>query len=213
MTATTPQQPTLKNHWWWRPGWAVGRRYYAWHLTFAGAEPVLGLASRVQSRLAGLDGVEPVPPRWLHLTMQGVGFTSEVSAGDVAAITAAATARLCALAPFDLTFGPVRAGSEGTWLEVTPAAPVAAVRDAIRAGIADVLAEVPGSAAGFWPHVSVAYHCSDEAPAAPLHDRVEALRGIEPVTIPVRSAQLIEMHRDERMYVWEVVADLPFAGA
>jgi len=23
------------DHWWWRPGWSVGRKFYTWHLTFA----------------------------------------------------------------------------------------------------------------------------------------------------------------------------------
>ncbi|MDT5026262.1 MAG: hypothetical protein QOE61_2688, partial [Micromonosporaceae bacterium] len=25
----------LRDHWYWRPGWSVGRRFYTWHLTFA----------------------------------------------------------------------------------------------------------------------------------------------------------------------------------
>jgi len=24
----------MRPHWWWRPGWAPGRRLHAWHLTF-----------------------------------------------------------------------------------------------------------------------------------------------------------------------------------
>jgi len=34
MAAAEPQvMTTVCNHWWWRPGWRVGRHYYACHLT------------------------------------------------------------------------------------------------------------------------------------------------------------------------------------
>jgi hypothetical protein len=24
----------MRDHWWWRPGWGVGRSFYTWHITF-----------------------------------------------------------------------------------------------------------------------------------------------------------------------------------
>jgi hypothetical protein len=29
----TPLPPSVRNHWWWRPGWAEGRHFYACHMT------------------------------------------------------------------------------------------------------------------------------------------------------------------------------------
>lgn len=26
---------SMRNHWWWRPGWRSGRSFYTWHITFA----------------------------------------------------------------------------------------------------------------------------------------------------------------------------------
>ena len=49
--------------------------------------------------LRDVPGLDLVPGPWLHLTMQDVGFSDEVSGGDLAAITAAARSRLAAVPP------------------------------------------------------------------------------------------------------------------
>ena len=64
-----PQQ--MADHWWWRPGWLPGRRMYTFHITFDGQPAVHQLASGCQEALRGLGGIDLVPPRWLHLTVQG----------------------------------------------------------------------------------------------------------------------------------------------
>jgi hypothetical protein len=88
---------TITDHWWWRPG----RRRYAWHVTFADIPSVGRLAARARARarLAGLPGLDLVPARWLHLTMQDVGFTDEVPDADLAAIVAAARRYLTGTPP------------------------------------------------------------------------------------------------------------------
>jgi hypothetical protein len=55
-------------HWWWRPGWRPGRRFYIVHATFAGAPAVQALAAKARDRLAGLPGLDLIPGQWLHLT-------------------------------------------------------------------------------------------------------------------------------------------------
>jgi 2'-5' RNA ligase len=203
------QLDRLTDHWWWRPGWHVGRSAYTWHITFdsPSAAPLHELVDQLQPALAGPE-LDLIPQRWLHLTMQGVGFTDEVSDEDVVAIADAAAARLAHVPPFDLTLGPIEADPEGEGLLITPWAAVAAVRDAVRAGIGDVWTEVPEAADGFRPHVSVAYNNSSAEPG-PLRDRVAPLREIAPVTIPVSSVQLIRLDRDEKVYKWDVVRDVP----
>ncbi|MGH3921873.1 MAG: 2'-5' RNA ligase family protein, partial [Pseudonocardiaceae bacterium] len=87
-----PHAAQMRDHWWWRPGWRVGRRFYTWHLTFQDQEDVHRLARVYQHRLDA-PNLDLVPLRWLHLTTQGVGFTDEVSADDAARIVGAASAR------------------------------------------------------------------------------------------------------------------------
>ncbi|MFI6427793.1 2'-5' RNA ligase family protein [Promicromonospora sp. NPDC050880] len=199
----------LTNHWWWRPGWSLGRSFYTWHLTFDDptAAPLHDLVHRLHDGLADVDGLDLIPQRWLHLTMQGLGFTDEVTDVDVDAITRAATKHLATVPAFDLTLGPIEADDEATGLLVRPWTAVAGVRDGIRDAIGDVWDEVLESPE-FHPHVSIAYSNSD-VPTGPVRERVAPLRDFEPVTIPITSAQLIRLNRDNQMYEWETVADVP----
>jgi 2'-5' RNA ligase len=190
----------ITDHWWWRPGWRPGRRQYAWHVTFTGLPAVQALAARAQARLAGVAGLDPVPARWLHLTMQGVGFTDEVPGTDLAAMVAAARRHLAAAEPPRVTIGPARTVSEGVLLGVAPADGLTAVRNGLRAAIAETWpgAAVPGPAEWF-PHISVAYsHLTGPAGAIDA-----ALAGDDATADAViRAVQLIVLGRDQHLYEW-----------
>lgn len=216
MTSTEPTSPEqLRNHWWWRPGWRVGRRFYTWHLTFddqtvsAGHEALRQVVSDYQAQLTKLPGLDLVPPEWLHLTMQGLGFVDEVSEEDVREIVTAVRARCAPLEPLTLTLGPAVLDPEAVMLQVAPSEPVARLRSEVRAGIADVwgVDHVPESADGFTPHVSLAYANTD-GPAAPY---AELLSKLEPAsaTVTIRATQLIVLGRDEHLYRWEPFATVP----
>ncbi|WP_322767552.1 2'-5' RNA ligase family protein [Frankia sp. Cr1] len=202
----------MRDHWWWRPGWRVGRSFYTFHITFDSTPDVVDLAGRYQRALT-LPTLDPVPADGLHLTMQGIGFTDEVNRTDLDAIISAAQARCAWLAPFDVTIGPADADPEAVMLQVAPWAPVDELRAAVRAAIGDVWGEarIPGAAGGFTPHVSVAYSGADTS-AAPLR---QCLAGIEPVSVTstVVAVQLIDLNRDRRVYRWSTVASMPLRGA
>ncbi|MEU6557840.1 2'-5' RNA ligase family protein [Streptomyces sp. NPDC046915] len=202
------QLESMRNHWWWRPGWSVGRRFYTWHLTFEGQEEVHRLAAQYRKALTPLgDVLTPVPDRWLHLTMQGIGFVEEVQEADVHAIVDAARPRLAAIPAFDAQIGPHAPDPEAVLLHVHPDGPVRAIRDAIRHAIGDVLPEVPENADGFTPHVSVAYSASD-GPAAPLYQALDDT-DLTPARARIASAELIVIHRDNQMYEWESFETVP----
>ncbi|MFD6781277.1 2'-5' RNA ligase family protein [Streptomyces diastaticus] len=196
----------MADHWWWRPGWRPGRTFLTWHLTFEGQRDVHRLAAAHRAALSVLPGLTLVPDRWLHLTMQGVGFTDEVDAGAVDRIVAAATRRLQEISPFDLTLGRAAVQPEAVLLAGAPAAPAAAVRTAIRAAIGSVL-PVPEPADDFRPHVSVAYSAA-AGPAEPVRAAVEAITA-PPATARITHADLIVLHRDRQMYEWETYASVP----
>lgn len=199
----------MADHWWWRPGWSQGRRFYTWHLTFEHAADVHRLADAYRAALADVPGLDLVPDRWLHLTMQGLGFVGEVGRGDVDAIVSAAGKRLATVEPFDLTLTrPVVTPEAIRW--DPPGAGPARVRDEVRAAIAEVWPLVPEPAEGFGAHVTIAYSGSD-GPADPVHaalDRVDA----EPASARVASAELIVLGRDRRMYEWETYARVPLGA-
>ncbi|MDH6612892.1 2'-5' RNA ligase [Streptomyces sp. SAI-208] len=195
----------MRNHWWWRPGWSVGRRFYTWHLTFEGQDDVHRLAAQYRTALAPLgDTLTPIPDQWLHLTMQGIGFVGETKEQDVHSIVDAAQTRLAAIPAFDARIGPEVLDPEAVLLHVHPDGPVRAIRDAIREAIGEVLGEVPEKAEGFTPHVSVAYSAGD-GPAEPI---VQALADVNltPAHARISTAELIVIHRDSQMYEWETFA-------
>ncbi|MFD8615362.1 2'-5' RNA ligase family protein, partial [Streptomyces sp. NPDC059631] len=126
----TSDTETMRNHWWWRPGWSVGRRFYTWHLTFEGQDDVHRLAAEHRAALAPLgDSVTLIPDRWLHLTMQGIGFVGETSEKDIGKTVAAAAERLVEVSVFDAEIGPAVIDPEAVLLHVHPDSPVRRVRD------------------------------------------------------------------------------------
>ncbi|MEC3997211.1 2'-5' RNA ligase family protein [Actinacidiphila sp. DG2A-62] len=193
----------MANHWWWRPGWSVGRRFYTWHLTWDTEPDIHRFAEGYRQALAPAGGLDLIPNQWLHLTMQGVGFVEDITNSEVEAISQAAGARLARLDPFRLTFGTPVIDPEAILVPVQPAEPVRRLRSEVRAAIGEVLNDVPESADGFTPHVSLAYS-NTEGPAAP-HAAAVADAHVPPATALVTHADLIIIHRDHQMYEWTTV--------
>lgn len=197
----------MRDHWWWRPGWSAGRRFYTWHLTFDGQPDVHRFADAYRAVLAPLGGLDLIPDRWLHLTMQGIGFVGEVAEQDALSIAKAAKVRLANVPPFDVVLETPVVDPEAILVPVQPDLPVRAVRDAIRAAIGDVLPEVPERADGFKPHVSVGYSngTGSTAPFAAALDTAD----IEHAHARITHAELIIINRDNHMYEWESLAQVP----
>ncbi|MFI9598096.1 2'-5' RNA ligase family protein [Nonomuraea sp. NPDC052265] len=200
-------QQRMADHWWWRPGWGLSRRFYTWHLTFEHSPEVHRLAQTYRDALAEVSGLDLVPDKWLHLTMQGVGFVDEVSDADVRAIVDAAQTRLALLPAFELKLDRPRITPEAIRWEATPVGPPSAVRDAIRSAIADVWTTVPEPAEGFEAHVTIAYSNAD-GPAGPVQNALDQVDE-PPALAEIRSADLIILNRDEQMYEWERFATAP----
>lgn len=196
----------MRDHWWWRPGWNVGRRFYTWHLTFEGQGDIHRLAGEYRHELADVPRLTLIPDQWLHLTMQGIGFVGEVEEQTVRHVVAAAKTRLAEIPPFDIELSQAVVDPEAVLLPVSPAEPVRAVRNAIRAAIHDVVQTVPEQAEGFHPHVSVAYS-SGAGPSEPITRSLSTL-AFRSATARITSAELIVLHRDNQMYQW-----IPFANA
>ncbi|MFI8346201.1 2'-5' RNA ligase family protein [Streptomyces sp. NPDC085596] len=177
---TLASSDTLRNHWWWRPGWSVGRRFYTWHLTWEGQDDVHRLAAEYRDALAPFAGeLTLIPDRWLHLTMQGIGFVGEVAEKDVRAIADAASERLAAVPAFDVQVGPHVLAPEAVLLTVHPAGSVHAVRSAIRGAIGDVLNDVdPG-------HAPRGNHADN-----PGHDQNARDESAEPIGLPLLHGRL-----------------------
>ncbi|MEU4806395.1 2'-5' RNA ligase family protein [Actinosynnema sp. NPDC023587] len=198
----------MRDHWWWRPGWRIGRSFYTWHVTFAGQPGAQRLVDDYAPLLASLPQFDPVPAQWLHLTLQGIGFTDEVDRDDVDHIVQAARARCAELVPFTVTIGPALVDHETLQMPALPGEPLAGLRLAIRAAIGDVRGNdnVPESEDGFRAHVSLGYS-NTTGPAAPVVAAVEA-HGGHTAEVTVSSVSLIDLHRDRKAYEWTDVTSV-----
>jgi 2'-5' RNA ligase len=196
----------MRDHWWWRPGWAPGRRFWTFHVTWRDQPQVQELAAKARERLASTPGLDLVPGQWLHCTTQGVGFDGEVSAADLSAIAAAARTRLASVRPARVELTAPGAVAEGVACWVGLAGGLNPLRDALREAIGDVWGadRVPEDAQ--WsPHVSLAYANADGQPG-PVDAVLEGLCG---VTAVVRSVELIRLGRDQHLYEWDSAEALP----
>ncbi|MEV5412186.1 2'-5' RNA ligase family protein [Thermopolyspora sp. NPDC052614] len=167
---------------------------------------------RVHADLHTVPVLDPIPPQWLHLTTQDVGFTDEIGQQDLETVGAAVSRRVAGLGPIHVRFGPLAVDAEGISLTARPVPELTAVRAAIRDVIAEVRGadRVPGAADGWWAHVSLAYANADGVSQAPIRDIVNRHQGLVPATFT--RVSLIELNRDEGMYQWRTVIAAPLTG-
>lgn len=197
----------MRDHWWWRPGWRVGRRMYTWHITFDGQDQLHALVDVYQERLASLAGLDPIPRPWLHLTTQGLGFVDEIPDADVEGVVEAASERLAALNAPTVDVGPAIVDPEVVRLKVQPASKMVPIRRALRDAIVAVRGSELLPEGDEWePHISVAYS-NAAGPMAPIATMLEPK--FAPVPVTINEVQLIILGRDNQLYEWETRAVAP----
>jgi hypothetical protein len=179
-----PDAEQLANHWWWRPGWGPGTRFYTWHITVSDLPELRELVGRYKSALRACSVVDLVPK-------------------ERDAIVNAVRSRLAELPTTPITVHEAVLHREAVVVPPTDPAPLAAIRFAIRQGIADVWGEtrVPESATTFRPHVSAAYVNTASDPA-PVRAALDAVRP-DLVTVTIDTVSLIVLNRDHGMYEWD----------
>ena len=203
-----PDADRLRDHWWWRPGWAPGSRHLQWHLTFEGQQALHDVVTAVQGALSDIDVLEPVPLPWLHLTLAGFGEATAVTEDCVRQVINAAHDRLVAAPRVDLEFAHVTVYAESVVLIPEPSASLDAVQALVEESGRHVLGqEAPGIAVPFAPHVSVAY-CSGPADGDTVVGALSAIGGLDPVRVQP-TLSLVEVERDGHAYTWRLVSAFP----
>ncbi|MEU8259041.1 2'-5' RNA ligase family protein [Micromonospora sp. NPDC048999] len=195
----------MRDHWWWRPGWRPGRHFYACHLSMVRHTSLVRLVEAYQAGLRRLSTLDLIPPGWLHLTLQGIGFVDEVADSEVVELTGKLHDRLVALTPSVVTFHRPIVRPEAVYLPADPPEPIRALRAVVHEVIAGVLGDdrveqLPRDAAEYRPHVSIAYSNArqDAEPIASALNNVET----EPVPVVLDQVDLLRFDRDHRMYEW-----------
>ena len=203
---------TMRDHWWWRPGWRPGRSFYTWHITFDKHLNMVSLIDHYAEAVRRFPTLDEVGWSGLHTTIQGVGFSDEVSKSAVDNITEAARPYCASIEPFTITVGPARVDPETVQMPALPVEPIVQLRQAIRKGIAAVWGDdnVPEEIEGFQPHVTLAY---SNGPGS-IGDIQSALDEVGPQTaiIAVSAISLIDLNRDRKRYEWHEIVRLPLGS-
>ncbi|WFE21923.1 2'-5' RNA ligase family protein [Solwaraspora sp. WMMD937] len=202
------QVQRMVNHWD-RPGWTPGRRSYHWMVMLGHVPALTAMAAHCQEQLRDLPHLDLVPTASLHITMQRLAFTDEVSPDLAAAVADHVRQRCIDLPAIPVEIGPLTGSPGAIRFSVGPLEPIRRLRDLIRESIAEVLgaAALPERASRFVPHVSIAYH-NTPADAQPLIQRAASLRNLPPVATVIQSVDLVELHRDGHQYIASKYAEV-----
>ncbi|WP_150132555.1 2'-5' RNA ligase family protein [Intrasporangium calvum] len=196
----------MANHWWWRPGWKVGTRFYAWHITLDGQDELHQLIDQYQEALRPFPTLDPIPRKWRHITLQGLGHVEDVSDQQRDEAVQAVAERLAKLDAIESTFQRAVIFREAIALPPSNPEAYTHLRHEIRAGITDAWGWCPENSEGFRAHASAAYS-NGSASAAHIRLALDATgSGASRVIVPAIS--LICMNRDRRTYQWKSVEHL-----
>lgn len=193
-----------RNHWNWQPGWGVGTRYYAWHLTFEHCHEVFLLAERLRPALAHSAVQDVVPDAWLHLTMTGIGFADDVSQHQLDQIRDLVFAQLPDITDGVLTLDAVQVDADGVVLLARPDGWLLELLGVQRRAVEKVVGPVDWDY--FRPHVSLSY-CNGGQPVERLVADLAQSAPPQPSLVVSRPRiTLLELNRDSRQYQWRVLA-------
>ncbi|HET9255397.1 MAG TPA: 2'-5' RNA ligase family protein [Pseudonocardiaceae bacterium] len=195
-----------RDHWWWRPGWHEGRSFYTWHIIFPSSDPMRQITSSYAPVIKQIETLDPVGIDGIHMTLQGIGFTDEVSAADIRKIAASASSRCAQLEPIRVRIDEPRIDEEALHMNLHPVERLAQVKQELRNGIGDVWGyeNIPESMDGFRPHISLAYS-NGIAPMERIDVTIKQQR--LPVTdVLVSSVSLLDLNRDHGRYEWTEIA-------
>ncbi|MEV0033778.1 2'-5' RNA ligase family protein [Nocardia sp. NPDC050793] len=197
------QQESTISHWWWRPGWSIGKAFYTWHV-IPEQPAARGLVAAFASTLAQVATMDPVDAAGLHITVQGIGFIDEVAEVDLERIMKAVRERLAACDPVKIRIGPPIVDRETIQLPIANPDGLRRVRDDIQDAIASVWGRerVPERGNAFRPHLTLAYSTGVTSIPGIRRQLVDAGLADIAVEEEVSAVSLIALNRDHRRYEW-----------
>jgi 2'-5' RNA ligase len=196
----------LRNHWA-RP--ASPRGYY-WYLTFENSPSLHSLVAECQEALA-FPYYDLLPLPRLHLTLDRIAPSSDITLEQLHAIEAAAIRACQEIPPFEITIGFLAGTPGAIGYTACPAQPILSLRDTLRASVLSVYAGAPARGPDLHPHVTIAYANSDGVPAAEVLATIEKLHTAR-VVATIEEVALVLLERRQRSYEWQVVSRIPLDG-
>lgn len=206
-----PPPPRMRDRWAGRPELPAGTAAVYWHVLLGGDPAVRAAAADVRHALRDVDGLHPVPPAWLHLTMFLAAVTDDVDDAHLAGAVADVADALHGLPPVEVSLGRVRYLPEAVTLAVEPVPVLRDLRMRVRAAGECAFPDLRVPPSERWyPHVTVAYSTADR-PTAPLLDALGERVTTRRCTIDALS--LVVQSGAERSWIWEPVGRACLTGS
>lgn len=203
-----PSFDRLMSHWEWRPEWRPERPCLYWYLTFDTDEVCDEIDPRAVDMVRSADWLDPVPMRWVHVTLCDVGFVDELSPSVVDRVVGSVEKQVEDRRPLELVLGPVAAMRRAVVLRAGPLEPLREVQSAVRSATESGLGgRQLVHRHQFWPHLSLGYVNRDvsERDVQRLLCRMPDVAA----TLVVPRLSLASVTRKDRHYQWTVEAEVP----
>jgi len=198
----------MTDHWAVQPGTDPQIRQIMWPIALGAERAVIELAVHAHQRLAGIPGLDLVPPRWLHLTTLTSGPADDIGPGALAHMIEEAQHQLATIAPITITLGRVLYHPRAVMLDAGPAGPFQAVIEAIQTATRGTRRSTALYHDPWRPHITLAYSNATR-PAAPV---IEALgRSLPARRVTIRSVSVVAQSPGQR-WTWDLISDLPLAA-
>ncbi|MDZ5662269.1 2'-5' RNA ligase family protein [Nocardioides sp. S-58] len=203
----------LDHHWGWRPEWTEDRPCLYWYLSFDPAQVARAVPSALLDSISDTSWLEPIPLRWMHLTLCEVAFVDEVTDGQVDEAVRSITRRLPALDLTALTVGPPGGMGSAVVLGARPRQQLARLQQRLCAHTQDALGLTTDHTVedDFQPHVSLGY-VNRSVAAAEVQELTSRHSDFE-AELPVSCLILAEVTRNRTHYEWTVRAAVRPPGA
>jgi 2'-5' RNA ligase len=205
-----PATGRLNDHRTWRAEWTAERPCLYWYLIFdptSWPQPV----HRASAALGTYPWLDPIPVRWLHLTLTDVAFADEVDGGTVDSVVAEVAGALASHPPLRLRLQGLVAMSSAVAMVADPLQPLRRLHEAVGEATCRTVGQACRGMhrAALWPHVSLAYANTDVGADA-VTDAIRPHRELAS-EVPVDAVSLVSATRRDRHYQWHVEATIPLA--
>lgn len=203
----------MRNHWAREEAWRPGQRLWALYVTCGSMPPLVEHATAYQESLSQVRGLDLVEPRWLHMTVLGVGFVEEVDPDGMARLLDRVTTLAAAAPPVDLVAAAPRARTDAVWMSVSTTPSIVPLRedlaDAVRTCLGREPHALPLPRAGFTPHISIAYANADPPRAEEVDEHLSEVDR-PPTSFRASHLSLLRLRRGDARWSWDQEQRIPF---
>ncbi|MEU8656110.1 2'-5' RNA ligase family protein [Actinoplanes philippinensis] len=189
---------STSDHWSKPSALSSGFGFY-WFLTFEDNPELHDLATRCAEQLSDLP-YDVVTQRGLHLTIDRIGMTSEISLDavhDIADIVEA----MPPVGAFEVHAGWLSGTSGALGLLVNPRNPIDSIVEGVRAAAKLIFPAAISEESTSYPHITIAY-ANARRDVEDLYHVVESLHRLPPVKVTVNSIDLVKLSRRRGHYSW-----------